>query len=461
MSDVAFSSFQSVTAIVLTFVYSIALTVTIMPFITDENDNKKGDYFKAGSVGLIYMSLSTIVMFVPPFGLFGMVLVIVLPGIISGWLGINRYFVIYLGIVFFCFSRASGLVGNSVIYILGMRWAENMLLEDAMRNAAFVYAGVYIVETIVVFVLIYIFCYKVIRQKLTLSIKEWAYLSIVPIIGVVFAEIVDRLLFVQKDNVVFGIYDEYPAFLLFVPMISVLFCVGIFLTVISYLEMVELQDENKKFFAQEQQIKAMQERMEDIQKFYGSIRKMRHEMKNHFTNLKGLARNGSYDEIDQYISKIDGELGLLEMAINTGEPVLDVVISDKKKLAEELGIKFEVSFMYPKNWGFDSYDIGIIVNNLLMNAIEACQKITDGERYIRIRSYTKKKFYMIDVSNSCVGKHRINVISGLPETSKDNANSHGIGLVNVRDIAHRYMGDIDIKVLDNEFDISVLLQEPI
>lgn len=64
---------------------------------------------------------------------------------------------------------------------------------------------------------------------------------------------------------------------------------------------------------------------------------MRHEMKNHLTNIKGLARNGNYEEIDQYISRIDRELGQLEMTICTGDPVLDVVISDKKKIAREWG----------------------------------------------------------------------------------------------------------------------------
>ena len=460
MSEAGFSLFQMVAAIIQTLVYTSILTVTFRPFITAENNRKIEYEPKIASVGFIYAFLSVIAMLIPAFGLPGMVLAIIIPGIFSGWMGINRYFAIYLGTIFFCFIRSVGLLGNSVIYVLSIRRAENLPAEAAMKNTAFVYSGVYVVEGACVLALSYAICHRVIKQKLDLSFKEWTYLSIMPVIGIVFAEIVDRLLFVQKDDVVFGIYDEYPVFLLFVPAIALLFCIGIFLTVVSYLEMVALQDESKKYFAQEQQIKAMQERMEEVQNFYGGIRKMRHEMKNHLTNIKGLARNGNYEEIDQYISRIDRELGQLEMTICTGDPVLDVVISDKKKIARELGIQFEESFIYPKEWGFDSYDIGIIVNNLLMNAIEACGKIADGERYIRIRSYTKKKFYMIDVTNSYDGKHGFNIKNGLPVTSKDKAGVHGIGLENVRDVAHKYMGDIDIKTCDNVFEVSVLLQEP-
>ena len=67
---------------------------------------------------------------------------------------------------------------------------------------------------------------------------------------------------------------------------------------------------------------------------------------------------------------------------------------------------------------------------------------------------------MIDATNSYDGKHRFNIKNGLPVTSKDKAGVHGIGLENVRDVAHKSMGDIDIKNSDNVFEVSVLLQEP-
>ena len=48
----------------------------------------------------------------------------------------------------------------------------------------------------------------------------------------------------------------------------------------------KLQKERQKHFVEEQQVKAMKQRLEEAENFYGSIRRVRHEMKNHMTNIK-------------------------------------------------------------------------------------------------------------------------------------------------------------------------------
>ena len=53
----------------------------------------------------------------------------------------------------------------------------------------------------------------------------------------------------------------------------------------------------QKHFVEEQQVKAMKKRLEEAENFYGNIRKVRHEMKNHMANIKGLAGAGEYGEM--------------------------------------------------------------------------------------------------------------------------------------------------------------------
>lgn len=45
----------------------------------------------------------------------------------------------------------------------------------------------------------------------------------------------------------------------------------------------------------------MKQRLEEAENFYGSIRRVRHEMKNHMTNIKGLVASEKYDEVENYI----------------------------------------------------------------------------------------------------------------------------------------------------------------
>lgn len=40
--------------------------------------------------------------------------------------------------------------------------------------------------------------------------------------------------------------------------------------------------------------------------------KVRHEMKNHMTNIKGLAARDQYEEIDRYIEKLDATIEELD-----------------------------------------------------------------------------------------------------------------------------------------------------
>ncbi len=65
----------------------------------------------------------------------------------------------------------------------------------------------------------------------------------------------------------------------------------------------------------------------------------------------------------------------------------------------------------------------------------------------------------MEVENAFDGNLKWDKGSALPSTIKINSMEHGIGLKNVKDVANRYFGDLDIKVKDAIFKATVLLQE--
>ena len=97
---------------------------------------------------------------------------------------------------------------------------------------------------------------------------------------------------------------------------------------------VLLLSQRQKAFVEEQQVKAMKKRLEEAENFYGSIRKVRHEMKNHMANIQGLAGAGQYGEIEGYVRRMDETMQELEYKYVTGNPVTDVIINDKCRRAE-------------------------------------------------------------------------------------------------------------------------------
>lgn len=295
--------------------------------------------------------------------------------------------------------------------------------------------------------------------------RELCYLCLIPVAGILFGNIILRLFYTVKDDVVFQLYEQYPSFIGLVPLIAVLFYAGIMLTIISYQEMVKLQEEKNKFFVEEQQIRAIRERIGEVDQFYDSIHRMKHEMKNHLTNIKGLAENGNYIEMGQYITRMDESMDAFSITIQTGNAVTDVIINDKKKAADTLGIQFVSEFRYPRSDGYDAYDIAIVINNLLQNALEACEKIKEGEKYIFISGRQEKRFFLINVKNSFKGEVIFDKNTNLPVSTKasdalgETASLHGIGLSNVKREAAKYLGNVDFWIEENMFRVMVLLQE--
>ena len=108
----------------------------------------------------------------------------------------------------------------------------------------------------------------------------------------------------------------------------------------------------------------------------------------------------------------------------------------------------------------DIYDVAVILNNALENAIEACHK-AEGDKQIKLRSYVKGSLFFIEVENDFLEDIVIEEESGLPVSSKQNGKLHGIGISNIQRCAKKYMGDIDIVISDTggrkRFSLTVMM----
>ena len=287
-------------------------------------------------------------------------------------------------------------------------------------------------------------------------------LSVLNFVGSMIVGVVNGLMAVKIDTEFFLLFDEKPDLLWKIPMIAVLIFAGEAALIYFWQRYRILLSERQKAFVEEQQVKAMKKRLEEAENFYGSIRKVRHEMKNHMANIQGLAEAGQYGEIEDYVRRMDETMQELEYKYVTGSPVTDVIINDKCRRAEKAGIRFEADFRYGGE--IPVFDLGIILNNLLDNAIEACEKLEQGKGFIRLMLKRKKQFLLLEVENSFDGDVPTREGSPLPATTKqsvlpDIVTEHGIGLENVRDVARRYFGGVNIKVKRDVFHVTVMLQQ--
>lgn len=461
MSEAGFILVVDIAVRIEILLYAVCMAAFFYPFMAGKKEQRKSRIKKVLMVFLIYTVMYFVNMAASVYGWLCMIIVIILLVAASKFLDMNREFTFFLGVIFFCIRNLSALIMRSISYFLGKNLEHRAeTAENVFDNAAWNYVFVAVLQLILFSVMLYAVVRLLKKKTMKLHIKELCYLLLIPITGILFVNIIFNILLIVNENLVFQLYEQFPVFLGIVPVVAALFYAGILITIVSYQKMIGLQEEKEKYFVEQQQVHAIQERMEEVEQFYHGIRQMKHEMKNHMTNIKGLVRNGSYGDIEQYIDHMDESMNVFELTIKTGNTVTDVIVNDKQKAAEKQGIQFQSEFSYPKSDGYNAYDIGVIINNLLQNALEACEKMAEGKRYIYLSGRQKKKFYVINVKNSFEGEVTFDTKTNLPLSTKGKDTAlHGIGLSNVKREADKYMGDVDIRVKKNEFSVTVLLQE--
>lgn len=207
------------------------------------------------------------------------------------------------------------------------------------------------------------------------------------------------------------------------------------------------------------QLGSIRQHTTQMEKLYQNIRSIRHDMTNHILTLENLYAGNQIEEARAYGTDLKAALAEATGEIKSGNPVTDVILQEFKNKAERQNIHFETEFYFPEGSALDVFDVSVILNNALQNAVEHAGE--SKEPYIFVRSYRRNNAYMIEIRSSFAGSLRLNEESGLPETAKteqdDYGQAHGYGLSNIRRVARKYSGDIDITAWEGEFRLDVLM----
>ena len=100
----------------------------------------------------------------------------------------------------------------------------------------------------------------------------------------------------------------------------------------------------------------------------------------------------------------------------------------------------------------ERYDFSVALGNLLDNALEACEKISE-KPYIKVTIQTTQNALLIDVVNSVLEKTEL--YGGY--THKKDKRRHGYGIQNIRAVAEKYGGNFHYEYGKDCFCASVIL----
>ena len=298
--------------------------------------------------------------------------------------------------------------------------------------------------------------------------REVIFYLLPSVAGVLVSVLVRLLLITVTDGPPVLLYEKYPALYLIIPLIAFVLLGAVVFSFRIYQDMAALQEERAEKIVLENQITQMQSSMVEMEHLYDGIRSVKHDMKNHMAVLQNLLRKKGADEdeeIRQYFEGMRQSVEQIDSRVHTGNAVSDAVVGSKFRYAAKKvkGIRLDASrFMLTDAITIKAYDMGVILNNGLDNAIEACvrmrEKQPDAKAYITIRSFKAKNMYFIEIENSFDGAALFHKESGLPISTKKDKEVHGIGLKNIRKCAVKYGGDLDCIVKGSKFTLSVMVK---
>jgi len=283
-----------------------------------------------------------------------------------------------------------------------------------------------------------------------MSMRELIMLVIPPFLGAVGYKIIHyyRFFYMQEKNPP----ESYDVLLL-------LYCGGavivIVILIMLYQNIKSSQEEKLENQLLSTQMNNLKMHIEQVENLYQDIRSMKHDMTNHVLTLERLYEKNETKEAKDYVKELKSAFMETVGEVNSGNPVTDVILRGWKTEAEKKKIRFQCDFHYPTGSNINAFDISVILNNALQNAVENIGG--SGELHILILSYRRDNAYMIEISNSFTGNLRQDAESGLLITTKREKDSHGYGLNNIRKIAGKYFGDIDFSVKNEEFVLSIMM----
>ena len=224
----------------------------------------------------------------------------------------------------------------------------------------------------------------------------------------------------------------------------------------SLLYFIKFWDERSHYKMQiemmEQQEKLQYENCEIQREKYKEAVAILHDVDKHMKIIEGLYQEELEQEALNYTNKIREILRPLVPFAYTDNPVLNSLLSDKKRMADKNGIVFkieidgaDINFMNPIH-------ITSLFGNLIDNAI-AASKECDKEKYIGLFMKEYNEMVSIRIENT-VAKP-VPIKNGKIENAR--SKGIGIGLQNIQKCVEAYVGSIIYKYQEHMLLCDIVL----
>lgn len=200
----------------------------------------------------------------------------------------------------------------------------------------------------------------------------------------------------------------------------------------------------------ERQVRREKEQVESLMDSYSEQRRLTHDFRNQLLALDGLLKRQEYQEMQVYLTQLLDSDVQLERVINTGNPMVDVLLGRAYKEAQQAGITVEFEVGNLQDLHLQDDELVIVLSNLLDNAIEAAGKAEKEKRMI-LRLKQQEDTFVLTVLNTVARVEK--------ESNVKDKLLHGYGLQNVERVLNKSNSDYAVQCKEGWYQFTAVVRQ--
>ncbi len=335
-----------------------------------------------------------------------------------------------------CVLILSNGVMNPVVHILGpfiMRIRSGLL--PTMGVAASLFS-----------VLLGWFSFRIILRKLPVLPNRYLVVFFIPLLLVLMMEqyisehVYGNTIVIENGEILYPVVDNVQILIL-----QLCAYLSLFIVLYACQKLADYYSSQIRLALLERELSCQKEYLREAKARYRQTQAFRHDIKGHLLALDGLLKTGDAEKARNYLSKLERASEALSFVCQTGNTVVDTLLTSKLSMPRQKGVHIDCFIKMPFPCLIDDLDLCVIFSNALDNAIKACMQMRDDRRYIRISGKQREDFFMLEFENSY---------------SPEGTSGTGMGLSNIETVARKYRGGVTLEKQDSTFRLNILLVIP-
>ncbi|MEG1608631.1 MAG: ATP-binding protein, partial [Clostridia bacterium] len=181
----------------------------------------------------------------------------------------------------------------------------------------------------------------------------------------------------------------------------------------------------------------------------------RHDFRHHYVAIRDIVNCGDIQKAQEYFNQYDSAYPLRKPLLVCHNAMLNAILSHYLDNATQGGVKVTCAVNIPQAIGIDTLELGVVMGNLVENAVEATLRQGDAaDKFVDIKTNIVGQQLVAIIANSYDG--RIKNENGEYLSSK-RINKVGIGIDSVKKLVAKNGGNLKIEYDEKVFTAAVAL----